>query len=214
MANIKHMKDFIKRSNFKTSTYVRLIVFLIAIVYFAIIIILTTLKKFDEKDIFIIATSWLILIVIIYFISKIKYIVVKNKQLKYYSFLFPFGRKIDLDSLKAKFILEMPTSEGVYKILYLLNKQNKICFEISEIYYKNFDEINGAIKLDKIRFVPTNMQYLKLLFFEKIKIQNIEDSNGINRNTAFIQHFIEIIGIIVIGLFVIGSIIKLAVKLN
>ncbi len=214
MANIKHVKDFIKRSNFKTSTYVRLIVFLIAIVYFAIIIILTTLKKFDEKDIFIIATSWLILIVIIYFISKIKYIVVKNKQLKYYSFLFPFGRKIDLDSLKAKFILEMPTSEGVYKNLYLLNKQNKICFEISEIYYKNFDEINGAIKLDKIRFVPTNMQYLKLLFFEKIKIQNIEDSNGINRNTAFIQHFIEIIGIIVIGLFVIGSIIKLAVKLN
>lgn len=214
MANIKHVKDFIKRSNFKTSTYVRLIVFLIAIVYFAIIIILTTLKKFDEKDIFIIATSWLILIVIIYFISKIKYIVVKNKQLKYYSFLFPFGRKIDLDSLKAKFILEMPTSEGVYKSLYLLNKQNKICFEISEIYYKNFDEINGAIKLDKIRFVPTNMQYLKLLFFEKIKIQNIEDSNGINRNTAFIQHFIEIIGIIVIGLFVIGSIIKLAVKLN
>jgi hypothetical protein len=36
--------------------------------------------------------------------------------------------------------------------------------------YKNFDEMNDAIPLRKIRFSPTAGQYFKLLFTGRIKI--------------------------------------------
>lgn len=106
------------------------------------------------------------------FLKHIRIIKVNNNILKYYSLLRPFGKKLDLNNYTGKIILQETGSAGSYKVLYLVGKQNKTSFKIMGLHYKNFDEVNNAIPLKLIKFNPTRSQYFKLLFFEKIIINN------------------------------------------
>lgn len=142
---------------------------------------------------------------LINFLKHIKRIIVRGNELKYYSILRPFGRTLDLNNYTGKIILKETGSGGSYKVVYLVNKQNKTSFKIMGLHYKNFDDINNAIQLKIIKFSPTTSQYFKLLFFERIEIKN---KNGKGEIIDIILGIFKLISIIGIILFVLGVIIK------
>jgi hypothetical protein len=91
--------------------------------------------------------------------------------------------------------------------VYLVNKQNKTSFKLMGLHYNNFEEIDNAIHLKKINFSPTVSQYFKLLFFEKIIIENNKSSNN-NEAINIILGVFKAFSIIGIVLFVLGFLIK------
>ncbi len=106
----------------------------------------------------------------IVFLKHIKHITIEGTTLKYYSALRPFGKTLDLDNYIGKIILEEIGAQGSYDVLYLIDQKNTTSFKIMGLHYKNFEEINNAIELKKLRFNPSFSLYYKLLFFEKINI--------------------------------------------
>jgi len=140
------------------------------------------------------------------FLKHIKYITIEDTRLRYYSILKPFGKIIDLSSCMGKILLQETGSGGSYKVLYLIDKKNMTSFKIMGLHYKNFDELNSAIDLKVIRFTPSTLQYLQLLFFEKLNINSKKDNDRkITPITLKVFKLISIIGII---LFIIGFILK------
>lgn len=146
-----------------------------------------------------------VFLLLIYYLKHIKQIVVKGNKLKYYSILRPFGKTLDLSNYIGKIILQETGRGGSYKVIYLINKENKTSFKIMGLHYKNFENINSAIQLKQIKFSPTTPQYFKLLFFEKIKIESKSGKGEFIDTILGIFKLISIAGII---LFVIGIIIK------
>jgi hypothetical protein len=104
------------------------------------------------------------------FLKHIKYIIIKDNRLKYYSIFFPLGKTLYFTDFIGKITTSEIAGIGEYTVIYLVNKQNQTIFKITGSLYKNFDEINNAIQLKKISFSPTVGQYFKLLFFERITI--------------------------------------------
>ncbi|WP_447636182.1 hypothetical protein [Flavobacterium microcysteis] len=106
----------------------------------------------------------------IVFLRHIKHITIEGTTLKYYSALRPFGKTLDLDDYRGKVILQETGAQGNYDVIYLIDQKNTTSFKIMGLHYKNFKEINNAIELKKLRFDPSFSLYYKLLFFEKINI--------------------------------------------
>ncbi|WP_312992706.1 hypothetical protein [Chryseobacterium flavum] len=151
----------------------------------------------------------LLLVTLFYFLNNylkhIKYLVIRDVQLKYYSILRPFGKVLNMEDYVGKIILTESGSAGSYKVVYLVDKQNKTSFKIMGLHYKNFEEIDNAIHLKKINFSPTVSQYFKLLFFERITVNNSSNKSEV---TGIILELFRLICIAGIVLFILGSLIK------
>ena len=104
------------------------------------------------------------------FLKHMKVIKIEDGKLKYYSILRPFGRTLNLENYTGKIILTETGTRGSYKTVYLVNNQNKTSFKIMGLHYKNFDELNNAIPLKIMKYPAGIMNYLKILFFEKVSV--------------------------------------------
>lgn len=104
------------------------------------------------------------------FLKHMKVIKIEDGKLKYYSILRPFGRTLNLKDYKGKIILTETGTRGSYKTAYLVNNQNKTSFKIMGLHYKNFDELNNAIPLKIMKYPTGIMNYLKILFLEKVSV--------------------------------------------
>ena len=111
------------------------------------------------------------LLLTLYTFKDIKYIIIKNDELTYYSFLMIFGKTLNFRNYIGKIIVMETMCATSYEIVYLVDGQNRTALKIASVYYENFEEINDAIPLKKIRFSPNRRQYLKLLFIGKIKVE-------------------------------------------
>ena len=101
-----------------------------------------------------------------------KVIKIEDGKLTYYSILRPFGRTLNLKDYVGKVIL---TGNGLKEDLqtaYLVNNQNKTSFKIMGLHYKNFDELNNAIPLKIMKYPSGIMNYLKILFLEKVSVNS------------------------------------------
>ena len=146
-------------------------------------------------------------------IKQIKFIIIKDKILKYHSLFLPFGRTLDLNNYTGKITTTETGSDGSYKVVYLVDKNNKTSFKIMGVFYKNMEEISDAIPLKKIRFSPSGGQYFKLLFGGKIKVENRGDEK---KNKSTVKRILTITTVIIgIGLvfYVVGMIVKILSKL-
>ena len=147
------------------------------------------------------------------FVNLIKYIIISDKTLKYYSLLHPLGKTLDLNNYAGKIITTETGSYGEYKVVHLVDKTNTTSLKIMGVFYKNMDEVNDAISLRKIRFSPTAGQYFKLLIGVKVKVENQGDEK---RNKHAVQLIMKI-SVVLLGiglaLFVVGAIVKMVFKL-
>ena len=125
-----------------------------------------------------------------------------------------FGKTLNFNDYNGKLITTETGSIGSYKVVYLVDKQNRTALKLMGLHYKNFDEIIEAIPLKKIGFRPTAGRYFKLLFTGKIQIKST-DNMPKNRNTEqTIRKIIFIAITIGLSLFVVGMIIKILSKVT
>lgn len=154
-----------------------------------------------------------IFIFVLNYFKNIRYLIIKENKLRYYSLLMPFGRTVCFNKYIGKIETTETGSSGSYKVVYFVDKKNCTAFKIMGLHYKKFGELNNAIPLKKIDFSPTTGQYFKLLFFEKIKISETEAKKENKKRVNNVQKFIQIIALIGISLFVIGTLIRILTKL-
>jgi len=109
---------------------------------------------------------------LINFLKHIKIINITDGKLKYYSILRPFGNTLNLKDYIGKITLTETGTSGSYKTVYLVNNQNKTSFKIMGLHYKNFDELNNAIPLKIMKYPAGIMNYLKILFLEKVSLNS------------------------------------------
>ncbi|WP_343659648.1 hypothetical protein [Chryseobacterium sp.] len=140
------------------------------------------------------------------FLKHIKIIKINKNKLKYYSFIRPFGKTLNMEDFIGKITITESGTRGSYNVVYLIDKQNKTSFKLMGLHYNNFEEINNAINLKKINFSPTASQYFKLLFFEKIIVKN--DKSSHNEAINIILEVFKIISTIGIILVILGFLIK------
>jgi hypothetical protein len=172
-------------------------------------------------DILLSALFILIFIFTQYYLEHIRYIVIKENTLKYYSLLRPFGKTLYFND----FIGKIETKEnfsygsyGSYNVIYLVDKNNRTCFKIIGLHYKKFGTIYNAIPLNKIIFYPNTLQNLKLIFGINIYVENIEKTITEKRLVKHFNYFIigfyafAILAFIVI--FILVGIMKLSELLN
>lgn len=106
-------------------------------------------------------------------LKDFKYIQVNSakKEIKYYSLIAPFGKRIILTNFKGMIKSTEATSYGKINTIHLVNKEMFTQFKIMGTYYKNFDEIVEAIPIEEIKKYNFGFwKYLKLIFTGKIKI--------------------------------------------
>ncbi|MEN2436660.1 hypothetical protein AAH994_14685 [Weeksellaceae bacterium A-14] len=133
----------------------------------------------------------------------------KGRELKYYSILRPFGKKIELNGAVRKIILTETGSIGSYRVIYLVNNRNEIFFKLMELHYRNFNDILNALKLETIKFSPSPAQYFKLLFFEGVDLNSSSSgSNNSNKIINVVLKLFKTIVLIGLSLFIIGFILK------
>ncbi|WP_312992705.1 hypothetical protein [Chryseobacterium flavum] len=164
------------KSKFNLSRFVN--VFLV--LFGAIIILIFIFKIFNKiflrgfrsgDSIILIFFLFIIYFAIIH-LSGIKYIVINSnrKKLKYFSILYPLGRKIDLESYIGLLQITETGTSGKYKVLYLIDSHKVTRFKIVGLYYSNIEEIVKEISLPLIKQDISTKQYLKLLFTGKLTI--------------------------------------------
>lgn len=153
-------------------------------------------------------------LLIIGFIKHIKYIEIKENGLKYWSLFIPWGRTLYFDDYIGKVIQTESGTGGSYKVVYFVNKKRKTAFKIMGLHYKNFDEINDAIPLNKISFSPSVGQYFRLLFFERITIpdKKTKQQKKSKISGQSIVRIFAVISAIGIGLFVLGMLVRIIAK--
>ena len=158
-------------------------------------------------------------------IRHIRYIIIKDNKLKYYSIFRPWGKRLDFNDFIGKVITRETGTAGSYKVVYLVDKRNRTVVKLMGIHYKNFEEIDAAIPLKVIKFTPTVGQYFRLLFFERITIPEKKPVSKIDKakekekekqkgkRLLIVFMVLKILGFVGIGLFIVGSIIKILLKL-
>lgn len=109
--------------------------------------------------------------ILITFLKHMKVIKIEDGKLKYYSILRPFGRTLNFKDYVGKIILTEIGTRGSYETVYLVNNKNKTTFKIMGLHYKNFDELNNAIPLKKMKYPSGIINYLKILFLEKVRLK-------------------------------------------
>lgn len=208
MENLKCMKAYIK-SRFSGYTIYWVIFTIILPLPASIMFIFKILKfyKFDFKNTLFLILFCGLFFLMLNFLKHIKWMKIKGNKLKYYSLFKPFGNTLNISDYIGKIVLTESGTRGSYKVLYLINKENKTSFKLMGLHYKNFEEIDNAIHLKKINFSPTVSQYFKLLFFEKITVKNDKSSNK-REITNIILGLFRLICITGIVLFILGSLIK------
>jgi hypothetical protein len=145
--------------------------------------------------------------------SKIRYYIISQERLKYYSFWHPFGKTLYFSNYTGKIITTETGSIGSYKVVYLVDRNNMTTFKIMGLIYKNFEEMNDAIPLKKISFSPTGGQYFKLLFTGRIKVKK-QDRKQKNTDPAqTIRVVTATAAAIGVLLFTISMIVKILSKL-
>jgi hypothetical protein len=176
---------------------------------FGLVFIFKILKTFslDIKHILILSLFVGLFLFSINYLKHIRLLMIQEKKLKYYSITKPFGKTLNIEDFIGKISTTESGTTGSYKVVYLVNKQNKTSFKLMGLHYNNFEEIDNAIHLKKINFSPTVSQYFKLLFFEKIIIENNKSSNN-NEAINIILGVFKAFSIIGIVLFVLGFLIK------
>lgn len=211
LVHMKCMKEYTKKntmikSKFSGDTIFWGIFMIIPLCSF-IIFTIKILKKYSGEigETLILLLFIILFYLLINFLKHIKRIKIKDNKLKYYSVLRPFGKTLNMTDYIGKIILSESGSRGSYKVVYLVNKQNKTSFKIMGLHYKNFEEINNAIGLKTIRFSPTASQYFKLLFFEKIIVNNKSGKNEIIHIILELFRLISIAGVV---LFILSFLIK------
>jgi hypothetical protein len=130
--------------------------------------------------------------------------------------LQPFGKTLYFADYIGKIITTETGSAGSYKVVYLVDRQNRTTFKFMGIHYKNIEEMNNAIPLKKISFSPSVGSYFKLLFTGKINVEKENKGAGKRKNKNAERTIRKIIYIVVsIGLlcFVLGMIVKILSKL-
>ncbi|UHO39758.1 hypothetical protein H5J24_06785 [Chryseobacterium capnotolerans] len=201
------MMDYIKSKFSGMSTFWGIFMFVWTI--FGLIFIFKILKNFSFQIKYVLILLFFVGLFIfsINYLKHIKWIKIKEDKLIYYSILQPFGKTLNITNYIGKIILTESGSAGSYKVVYLVDKQNKTSFKLMGLHYKNFEEIDNAIHLKKINFSPNVSQYFKLLFFEKITVKNDKSSNK-SEVTNLILGLFRLICITGIVLFILGSLIK------
>ncbi|SKC06959.1 hypothetical protein SAMN05421800_12625 [Chryseobacterium balustinum] len=174
-----------------------LLVFSILDLFFIFKILKKNIFKFGD------ALALLVLVCVFLFLinylKHIKILILKGRELKYYSILRPFGKNIELNSTVRKIILTETGSIGSYRVIYLVNNRNEIFFKLMELHYKNFNNILDALKLETIKFSPSPAQYFKLLFFESVDLNS--GSSGSNNSNKIINVVLKLFKtIVLIGL--------------
>ncbi len=101
---------------------------------------------------------------------KFRYYIIYKERLKFFSFWCPFGKVLYFKDYIGKVIQVETGIGGSYEVVYLVDKRGRTAFKLMGLHYKNFEEINDAIPLKKIKFSPTKGQYFKLLATGKMKI--------------------------------------------
>lgn len=155
-----------------------------------------------------------IFIFILSYFKYIRYIVIKDDKLRYYSLLMPFGRTINFNEYIGKIETTETGSGGSYKVVYLVDKNHRSAFKLVGLHYKKFGELCNAIPLKKMDFSPTTGQYFKLLFFERIKIIETEANKVNEQRTGTVQKNIQRFVIIGVCLYVIVAIIQILTKIG
>ena len=154
-------------------------------------------------------------ILLIQFFNGIKYILIKENTLKYFSLFVPFCKTLNFSDYIGKIMTTETGSGGSYKVVYLVDKNRRTVLKIMGLHYKNFDEINNAIPLKKISYSPSGWQYFKLLAFERITIEDKQSKEkGKEKGGGeVIAKIFAIISIIGLALFVLGMLVKILSKL-
>jgi len=129
----------------------------------------------------------------------------------------PFGKTVYFSDYIGKIITTETGSGGSYKVMYLVDKNRRTAFKIMGLHYKNFDEMNNAIPVKKLSYSPAGWQYFKLMFFERITIEDKKQKGekGADKKGSemIIVKIFAIISIIGIALFVLGMLIRILSKL-
>lgn len=176
---------------------------------FSLIFTFRVLKNFslEIKHVFILLLFVGLFLFSINYLKHIRLLMIQGNKLKYYSITKPFGKTLNIEDFIGKIIITESGTTGSYKVVYLVNKQNKTSFKLMGLHYNNFEEIDNAIHLKKINFSPTVSQYFKLLFFEKIIVKNDKSSNN-NEAINIILGVFKAFSIIGIVLFILGFLVK------
>jgi hypothetical protein len=213
------MKDCIK-SKFTKDTIYWTILPVVFISIFSIFGAFVGIKKNFLNDISILGLFLSILIgigmpVLMIYVLKIRYYIITDEQLKYYSFWHPFGKILYFNNYIGKIITTETGSDGSYEVVYLVDRQNRTAFKLMGLHYKNFDEIIDAIPLKKIRFSSTAGRYFKLLFSGKIKVEKKNKGNRRKNKNAErrVNKIIYIMISIGLACFVLSMIVKILSKL-
>lgn len=165
-------------------------------------------------DIFLSLLFFIIFTFVLNYYKNIRCIIIKNNKLRYYSLIMPFGGIVNFDKYIGKIETTETGSGGSYKVVYLVDKNNRTTFKIMGLHYKKFGEIINAIPLRTMDFSPTTVQYFKLMFFERIKITETGANKENEKRVASAQKIIQIFALIGISLFVIGIVIEMLTKLG
>jgi len=92
----------------------------------------------------------------------------KNKILKWYSPIVPWGRKVDLTKYKYKIKISAAQTDSFY----LIDDSMLTKVRIGGIFLKNFEELFSAVGLREIKNYNFNLwKYLKLIYIGRLKIE-------------------------------------------
>ena len=175
--------------------------------------IFTGVKIFGIGGFLIILFLVFIYTIVIQFLNGIKYIIIKENKLKYFSLFVPFGKTLNFSDYIGKIMTTETGSGGSYKVVYLVDKNRRTVLKIMGLHYKNFDEMNNAIPLKKISYSPSGWQYFKLLIFERITIVDKQLKGKEKGGGEAIAKIFAVISIIGLTLFVIGMLVKILSKI-
>lgn len=109
-------------------------------------------------------------LLVLKFFNEFKFIRVdkKNKILKWYSPLAPWGRKVDL----TKYIYKMKISAAQSDSFYLIDDSMLTKVRIGGIFLKNFEELFSSVGIREIKNYDFNgWKYFKLIYTGRLKIE-------------------------------------------
>jgi hypothetical protein len=189
------LMEFVK-SKFSNDTIYNGLLMLIIPLPIGIIFTYRILYKFynngidDLGEALISAFVILIFIFLLYYLKLIRYLIIKEDTLTYYSLLRPFGKTLNFNDYIGKIETKEKGKFGSYNVIYLVDKDNRTCFKIMGLHYKKFGTIYNAIPLKKIDFYPNTAQYLKLLFGGNITVRNIEKTDTERKLKKIFNYFV------------------------
>jgi hypothetical protein len=129
------MKECIKSKFLKYPTYwvIFYIVFVLAV---AIMATVSWTEKLCSNEV---STGQFITVlslcyglpILLIILGRIRYYIISREELRYYSFRHPFGKTLYFTDYAGKIITAEIGSEGRFKMVYLVDKQNRTVFKLN-----------------------------------------------------------------------------------